>query len=304
MDDPFSTAAPPSYALESSSGESDWDDLAGAPPQSKAKPLTPDAVVEILGEVRKGTHVVFLVGEAGENLARGVKVEDEGIQVTVDGEQVLTPSLLWHASTEANHSLQLGAIHTLPGATLVFLSIALPLVSLHPLASTLLSALAPSSSTILASYHLPSYITSSPDPQLLYLRSTPTAPLSSLVSAGTLHPYAPPNLLHGLPSSLLALSTLAGVPSTLILFPTASVPQPLNGPWSIAGTNTAYDAGGPTELSEVGQTFREVKGEVEKVARELRWSWWSGNEGQGKGFAWLEKKRKDKRREDVGSMYM
>lgn len=302
MDDPFSNSAPPSYALESSSGESDWDDLAGAPPQSKSKPFTPDAIVEVLGEVNKGTNVVFLVGEAGENLARGVTVEGEGIPVTVDGEQVRPPFVL--AKARANSFLQLGVIHTLSTATLVFLSIALPLVSLHPLASTLLSALAPTSSTILASYHLPSYISSSPDPHLLYLRSTPTDALSSLVSSGTLHPYAPPNLLHGLPSSLLALSTLAGIPSTLILLPTTSVPQPLNGPWSIAGTNTAYDAGGPTELSEVGQTFREVKREVHKVAKELEWSWWSPSEGKGKGFAWLEKKRKDKRREDVGSMYM
>jgi hypothetical protein len=83
--------APPSYALESSSGESDWDEeTALRPPPSKAKPLAPDAVVEVQGEVKKGGEVVFLVGEAGERMSKGIVDRDDAsaVKVLVDGEQV------------------------------------------------------------------------------------------------------------------------------------------------------------------------------------------------------------------------
>jgi hypothetical protein len=80
----------PSYALESSSGESDWgseDELAHHAPKSKE--LAPDTVVEVQGAPRKGGDVIFLVGEAGENLSKGVKVDDEAlVKVTVDGQRV------------------------------------------------------------------------------------------------------------------------------------------------------------------------------------------------------------------------
>lgn len=83
-------AQAPSYALESSSGESDWgseDELAHHAP--KTKELAQDAVVELEGAPRKGGDVVFLVGEAGENLSKGIKVDDDAlVKVTVDGQQV------------------------------------------------------------------------------------------------------------------------------------------------------------------------------------------------------------------------
>ena len=91
MDDWNTTPSqPPSYALESSSGESDWgeeDELARRPP--KPKDLAADAVVSVEGSPSKGGDVVFLVGEAGENVAKGIELGDAApCKVSVDGQQV------------------------------------------------------------------------------------------------------------------------------------------------------------------------------------------------------------------------
>lgn len=192
--------------------------------------------------------------------------------------------------------------------TFVFLSPSLPLASLHPLASTLLATLAPTSTHILASYHLPSYVISPrpASPPLLYLRSQATPSLTSLSAAGVITPYSPPNLLHGLPSLLLTLSALSTVPSTLVLLPTTAPPASLNGPFAVSSivTNTFYDAGGPTSLSDPGGLYREISGKVQSLANELGWDWWVARDGSGKGFDWLDKQRTIKRKENVSSMYM
>lgn len=89
-------AAAPAYALESDS-ESDWDDDELPRPHSTAaKELAPDAAVTLEGSVEglsKGREAVFLLGEAGERLAQGVRLDDDAaslraIKVVVDGEQV------------------------------------------------------------------------------------------------------------------------------------------------------------------------------------------------------------------------
>lgn len=92
MHDDFSLQAPSaSYALESSSGESDWgseDEL--APHPRKLKTPAPDPVVTVQGHVTQRSDVIFLVGEAGENLARGMadRGKQDASQVLVNGEQV------------------------------------------------------------------------------------------------------------------------------------------------------------------------------------------------------------------------
>ncbi|GAA5885308.1 hypothetical protein JCM6882_009562 [Rhodosporidiobolus microsporus] len=311
----------PSYQLEESSGESDWDEdelplsaRHSLQEQAANKPLPPSAAVELRGGVEglsKGGEVVWLTGEAGERVAQGVEVSSgatgsaQEVQVFVDGEQV--------GSIRPSSSSQ----------TLVFLSTAIPLASLHPLVSALLAALEPSNSTILASYHLPSYIPPSENaPQsaapVLYLASpSPSSTISQLETAGAVAPFNPPNLLHGLPSLLLMLSSLLHTctSSTLLLLPTTTSPQPLNGPFSPlspithgTGATTIYDAGGPTGLGDPGALFREVAsgprapmGEVKKL---LGWDWWTPEAKGGKAFEWLEKQRRDRRREEVGSMYM
>ncbi|GAA6042761.1 hypothetical protein JCM8097_007463 [Rhodosporidiobolus ruineniae] len=317
MQDDLRPLPPPSYALEDSDqsdfaedeiSPSAWRALQEAKKQPKQLP--PSAVVELKGNVeglRKGGEVVWLTGEAGERLAQGVELEgakDGEVQVFVDGEQV--------GSIQPSQS----------GATLVFLSTALPLASLHPLASTLLSALEPSSSTILASYHLPSYIPPSEDAPtsaapLLYLTApSPSSAIAQLSSRQALSPFTPPNLHHGLSSLLLMLSSLARAckSSTLLLLPTTTPPQPLNGPFSPLspithnpGAASIYDAGGPTGLSDPGALFRELagpRGPLRAVKDGLSWGWWNPEKRGGEGFVWLEKQRRDRRREEVGSMYM
>ncbi|GAA5822969.1 hypothetical protein JCM11251_004440 [Rhodosporidiobolus azoricus] len=313
--------AGPAYALESSSGESDWDEdelplsaRHSLQEQAVDKPLPPDAVVELQGAVdglRKGGEVVWLTGEAGERLAQGVQLGGSAsgsageVQVFVDGEQV---------GSIVSESI---------GQTLVFLSYAIRLAALHPLVSTLLSTLEPSSSTILASYHLSSYIPPSekaPDSAapLLYLSSpSPSATLSDLQNSSVLFPFTPPNLLHGLPSLLLMLSSLlpSCTSSTLLLLPTTTPPQPLNGPFSPLspithgmGATTIYDAGGPTGLGDPGALFREVatglRAPLREVKNRLGWDWWTPEGKGGTGLEWLEKQRRERRREEVGSMYM
>ena len=115
---------------------------------------------------------------------------------------------------------QVGAI--LPGAdgsgtTIVFLTNAIQLDSLNPLAQFLVETLAPSSSTIIASYHLASYIAppafTSRLP-ILFLAPTPPSSradsaIESLRTDATIEPFSTPNLLHGLASSLVIVSSVA-----------------------------------------------------------------------------------------------
>ncbi|KAK4705442.1 hypothetical protein P7C70_g756, partial [Phenoliferia sp. Uapishka_3] len=291
IDNPTISARAPSYALESDSDDSDWD--FDAPAEQRSKPRTPDAKVEMVGAVDAGRDVVFLVGEAGERLSLGVKVEGDGAHVLVDGEQAAT-------------------IRTSSGsaATVVFISSALPLASLYPLVSTILAALSPRSATIIASYHSPSYLTATPfsSAPILYLRSTPSDALASLKSSGIIHPFSPPNLIHGLAASLLTLSALSEAPSTLILVPTVAAPQPLNGPFpsttSWTNRNTAYDAGGPTGLSDPDGSYKELKGTLKTIKNALEWSWWNPDEAKGNGFAWIEAQRKARRKAQTSGMYM
>ncbi|GAA5929366.1 hypothetical protein JCM10213_006360 [Rhodosporidiobolus nylandii] len=304
-----------SYALESSDGESDWaeDELPLSARRTLAenagreKPLKPDAVVELRGNVgglRKGGEVVWLVGEAGERIAQGVEAQRSGevVQVLVDEEQI--------GSIQPSEA----------GATLVFLSTAIPLASLHPLALALLSALEPSSSTILSSYHLPSWIPPSEDapssaaPVLFLTSPTSASALAQLRSIGAVSPFTPPNLLHGLPSILLMLASLApSSTSSALLLPTTTPPQPLNGPFSPlspvshVAAQTIYDYGGETGLSDPGALFRELsgsRGPLRTIKEQLGWSWWQPERKDGRAFEWLEKQRRDRRREEVGSMYM
>lgn len=337
------SAPVPSYALESSSGESELDDdeLAAHTRLSSSgkKVLAPEPAVELSGPIerlRRGGEAVFLVGEAGERIAQGVEVGGDAIPVTVDGEQVrrLLSSLTTSRSSLTHAQAGLIVVDA-SGAILVFLSTALPLASLHPLASKIYDVLQPVSSTIVAAYHLPSYIPpadapSSSSAPLLFLASpSPAAPLSKLKSEGSLHPFNPPNLLHGLPSALLTVSVLssASKSSTLLLLPTTAPPQPLNGPFSPVSPITAsagaslYDAGGPTGLGDPSALFRELAGTgrrrgsaaadagarrapLQAVKEALGWNWWDPTKQGGQGFAWLEKRRKERRREELSSMYM
>ena len=93
VDNPTILARAPAYALESDGSDSDWDEeMAATAP--RVKRTAPDAQVELVGTVASGREVVFLIGEAGERLAVGVKVEAQAVQVLVDGEQVsLVPSV-------------------------------------------------------------------------------------------------------------------------------------------------------------------------------------------------------------------
>lgn len=196
------------------------------------------------------------------------------------------------------------------------MAITVPLALLHQLVTYILTSLKPTSSTIIASYNFPSYVTSSssnnnPDrPPILYLRSHSTESLEKLDASSTIQPFQPPNLLHGLPASLLSLSTLSAIPSVLLLFPTASSNEPLNGPWSnnsssTKNANSLYNIG---PLSDEGGMMGLVNEELVAVAKELGWNW-LGSRVEGskseKGFDWLERIRKVKRREQISSsMFM
>lgn len=185
----------------------------------------------------------------------------------------------------------------------MFLSTALPLAALHPLAATVLQALTARSVTILASYHSPSYLTSTPLPTapILYLRSSASAPLAALSAAGVVRPFAPPNLVHGLPAALLTLAALAETPTALLLVPTVAAPQPLNGPFSPTTTWTGRNtAGGP----DPDGAFSELRAPLLALKDALGWSWWSPAERSGDGFAWLEAQRKARRQDQMSSMYM
>lgn len=93
-------APAPSYALESSDGESDYEDAgAGDPANSvtarRRRTPPPEPRVTTEGATDRfgtGREVVFLVGEAGERMAQGVQLPPSGESSTVsvlsDGQQV------------------------------------------------------------------------------------------------------------------------------------------------------------------------------------------------------------------------
>lgn len=93
-------APTPSYALESSDGESDYEDELPSSSRVTRKPApAPEVEVTFSGatdklKARGGGEAVFLVGEAGERMAQGVALpssgeeEEETVSVLVDGEQV------------------------------------------------------------------------------------------------------------------------------------------------------------------------------------------------------------------------
>jgi hypothetical protein len=199
---------------------------------------------------------------------------------------------------------------------IVYLSPALPLAALFPLAHKLLAKLAPSGYTIVTSYHAPSYIPASTPPPILYLQSqhsTETTTIESLQTADLVRPFAPPNLIHGLAASLLLVSSpgFTEESSVLLSLPTTLTPPSLNGtsyPSSHSFTsNTSYDAGGPTGLSEWNGGWGwggEGLESWEKVVKAFGWTWWTKSETKGDGFAWVEEARKEKLRAAVGNMYM
>ncbi|KAK4058741.1 hypothetical protein OIO90_000185 [Microbotryomycetes sp. JL221] len=294
---------PPAYELESSSDEEDCydddEDYASPAQQGQRKAhranqlqaSQAEPTIEVQGQVTTGTSVVFLVGEAGEYIGRGVDTgsSDASASVTVDGQQM-------------------ASIVALPTqVTIVFLSCELRLANLHALASHLMQILAPTSATTVTSYHLPSYLSDKDfvTPPILFLQSPPSAEVQTLVDEGDLTPFAPPNLLHGLAAALVTLSSLAGVPSLLLLLPSITQPPPLNGPWSaMTSSNTFYDAG-PTGLSNPEQVLNDVKTKLLRVAQRLNWNWWR-SDASGREFQWLEKQRRQRRKQEMSStsMYM
>ncbi|SGY40307.1 BQ5605_C003g02350 [Microbotryum silenes-dioicae] len=299
-DDMYHSQAAPAYALESDEHDSDSDDEAAEygdrAPQTtapKARASKPDPVVKFRGAtVLQPTRVVFLVGEVAEVFARGAKTGDASATVFVDGEQA--------AST---HVIS-------PSVTVVFTSIALPLVSLYPFVHALLSKLSPTSTTIVAPYHSPSYIAEQPSasPLIRYLSSSPTPnSLLTLERAGHLSSFSPPNLLHGLAPLLLTLSTLSEIEASLILLPSIASPTSLNGPFlgPSSWSNTIYDAGGPTSLSDSRGVYGDVQASLKAVGKGLGWDeWYDAKKRDGKGSDWIERSRREKRREQAGSMYM
>ncbi|KAK4053034.1 hypothetical protein OIV83_001769 [Microbotryomycetes sp. JL201] len=285
---------PPAYALESSSSEEDlFEDAQHGQrrAQPKRSPL-PEPAIDVQGQVMSGTNVIFLVGEGGEHVAKGVHLgqQDASALVTIDGQQM---ALIASQPSQT---------------TLVFLSHELRLSSLMPLASKLMQVLAPSRTTVITSYHLSSYLSEIDvsKPPVLFLQSPACAETASLVDSKDLTPFAPPNMLHGLASCLLTLSALAGVPSLLLLLPSVAPPPPLNGPWPVSpSSNSFYDAG-PTGLSNPTEVLQEVRSKLVNIASKLDWQWWRLQTSNGTGFEWLDKQRKQKRKQELSSssMYM
>lgn len=103
-------APTPSYALESSDGESDYEDeLLSRSSRVTRKPAVPPPEVEVTfsgvtDKLKERGEAVFLVGEAGERMAQGVALassgEEETVSVLVDGEQVRSyGSVRWNISS-------------------------------------------------------------------------------------------------------------------------------------------------------------------------------------------------------------
>ncbi|KAM0755891.1 hypothetical protein T439DRAFT_376174 [Meredithblackwellia eburnea MCA 4105] len=325
VDNPIGAGRGPSYALEEDiSDDDEWQQSSDEPALPSLDITTAkDAKITINGNVNTRTHVVFFVAEAGERIAKLAKKSSLQATVQIDNQQA-------------------GTITTPPGSTtttLVHLSPSIPLASLHPLTTKLITTLAPSSVLILSSYHLPSYLSKTihnENPPILYLRSTSLSPpqtnLTQLEKRGLVQPFLPPNLLHGLPASLLTSSVLhssrspsstekvteKGTETLLLLFPTTSVPDPVSSSslyatphWqSSMHQRGLYDAGGPTAISDpdglFGSVLRRVVGGQEGLGRD--WDdWFEGSQREGgaeEGFKWLDERRRKERRENTSSMFL
>lgn len=195
----------------------------------------------------------------------------------------------------------------------MYLSPQLELASVYPLAESILHALKPASVTIISSYHLASYInpssTRSASAPILHLSTSPSSAIECLVKGSTILPFSPPNILHGLSSALLTVAALQHPgpeqSSTLLLFPSTSLPQPLNPPFPLSAPGEAESSDAFRDLGNAGGLWSAGLETVSKVAKELEWNrWWSARERGGKGFEWLDAQRKARRNEYSSSMYM
>jgi hypothetical protein len=77
-----------------------------------------------------------------------------------------------------------------------------------------------------------------------------------------------------------------------------------------------FDAGGPTGLSDPSAQFRQLASDKLPLLKQaLGWDWWKVPERiderkrketvtAGKGFEWLEKARKLRKKEETSSMFM
>ena len=222
----------------------------------------------------------------------------------------------------------MGSISTTPTTTLIFLSSTISLPSLHPLSVFLLHLLQPKTVTIINSYHYPSYIFPAPNvdnkkssnqdsPPILFLRSYQSPSLTILADNHIIHPFSPPNLVHGIASALFTVSSLptpvkpTPPPTLLLLLPSTNPAPPIN-PTSIhLATHDAITSthsslnGGAGEESELFQSLKET---IKVIQAEFRWVWWDAEKSDGiVGFEFVERARKENLKnvhENSGGMYM
>ncbi|KIJ56328.1 hypothetical protein M422DRAFT_774120 [Sphaerobolus stellatus SS14] len=210
--EPLQDTVPPRHQVESDESEDeDAYPLQVGAARKTTRRQEPVVEFEWTGQQEKREALVVALDDAGRQWIRGVQLGDAKGKVTVDGVKIASIYVPAFADT-----------------FVVRLEMRLPLYVIHPVTSTLLSALHPTNVVVIDSYPLPSYISSSPSSFNAPIRFLRTSAASQQPSLPAIEPFSPPNIIQTPAASFL--STLEfpphATPSTLLLLPSGHILPP------------------------------------------------------------------------------
>ncbi|GAA96259.1 uncharacterized protein L969DRAFT_14455 [Mixia osmundae IAM 14324] len=301
LNEPFSTAAPARYTIESDSSQSEFeDDNAGR--QLRTKPAkTPReaksfslSAVGAEAKLSPAGELVLLLGEAGSAWSKHLQsAHAEGASVQAGSVQVASLAQLG-ATTAACYASTSG----------------IRLDDYWGYASTILEATNPERLTVIDSYAAPYYIGGgqASERNVRYLQSDdderilPTAALT----------YEPPNVLQGLTAAIVTQATELSIPATVLLFPSDSLH--LSNATSI---DAAIREARPSEIYDFGQTEEATSAlaspaMLHELSRTFKWSelGWTASlasPSRADGYDFLRIARKanqQKAKADLSSLYL
>ncbi|TFK37065.1 hypothetical protein BDQ12DRAFT_685759 [Crucibulum laeve] len=203
--DPLADTVPPRYAIESDEEEDEVNPLHLSRNDNESQ-----VEVKFIGDVPSERNLIIATGDAGKVWARGASLGEQTGAVMVNGVQIgLVFSPFW---TKSN----------------VIVSEALsrlPVWAMHKYAQNIIDTLKPTSSSLLDSYPVPSYVTNQPT-------SYDNAPLRYLSTSATdafgdqAQQFSPPNLIQSTSASFLTIFSVANLMGFLVLLPSPHIPHP------------------------------------------------------------------------------
>ncbi|KAF8528444.1 hypothetical protein BU17DRAFT_37967, partial [Hysterangium stoloniferum] len=208
--EPLQDTVPPRYQIESDESE-DEDAYPISRVRREAICCDPNILIEWSGPQERRKSLLVAVNKAGEQWTQGVELGEAKGKISIDNVEIASA---WAPSAWAD-------------VIVVCIHLRLPLYVMHDVASTILSTFQSTRISLIDSYPVPSYISSSAPtsrPPIRYLRTSKTSQDNVFPAA---EPFYPPNIINSPSASFLSIiehsSDMSG---TLVLLPSAHMPSP------------------------------------------------------------------------------